>query len=184
MDIRYADVAHTVQRVTSGFRFALMYSLISVTPDTLPCASNLGNDKQLVVEVLHKWNITYKKDPSYRLLAYFLEHGYSEADLMVDKLRGKDLIRAKCLRQACQEQGFSLFLASIEQVTSGMSERRYHGYGRYGLYGGYYDDDEVDDEDDEHHQTKESCAARWVTVCSGPRFRCRRYLTGQRIRGL
>ena len=52
-------------------------------------------------------------------MVYILEHEYSEANICLDHLRGKDQLRARYLSEACQDQGFCLFFAHFEYSQSG-----------------------------------------------------------------
>ena len=52
-----------------------------------------------------------------------LEHKYTEANLKMDHLKGKDRMRALSLQRACQERGFSFLLANmVHEVMGGCEE--------------------------------------------------------------
>ncbi|MCJ1383885.1 hypothetical protein MMC17_006999 [Xylographa soralifera] len=141
----YADVEHSVQEVSSGYRFVLTYELIQQVPGPCQRAANLGTDKQKIVNALQRWQLAYRVDPIYWPLAYVLDNKYDEADLRSNRLKGQDSIKAHCLKQVCDANGFSFFLANIEQAISGSCDNSYN-YDNYDHYGGRFHN-----EDDEHH---------------------------------
>ena len=66
-----------------------------------PFALNLGNDRQDIIDILQEWSVAYSQDSCYWSLVYMLENQYWETYLRFDNLRGNDLARVKCVRQAC-----------------------------------------------------------------------------------
>ena len=144
---RYADVEHAVQKIASGHRLVLTYNLINRATGESRCAASLGNDKQMVVKALRDWNSSHQQLPRYWPLAYMLEHKYTEANLRFDHLKGHDRVRAHCLQEACGEQGFSLFLANLEQTIMGGCEENYRSH--------YYDLSEDEDENGHHNIDEE-----------------------------
>ncbi|MCJ1432049.1 hypothetical protein MMC27_001405 [Xylographa pallens] len=140
----YADVEHAVQRIASGHRLVLTYNLVNRATEESRCAASLGNDKQMVVKALQGWNSAYQQLPRYWPLAYMLEHKYTEANLRFDHLKGRDRVRAHCLQEACGEEGFSLFLANLEQTIIGSCEENYRSH--------YY---ETSDDEDGHHNIED-----------------------------
>ncbi|MCJ1401326.1 hypothetical protein MMC11_004538 [Xylographa trunciseda] len=141
----YADVEHAVQRVASGHRLVLTYNLINRATGESRCAASLGKDKQMIADALLEWSSAHQQNWRYWPLAYMLEHKYTEANLRFDHLKGNDRVRAHCLQDACREQGFSLFIANLEQTIIGACEENYRSH--------YYDDSS--EEEDAHHYIDE-----------------------------
>lgn len=52
-------------------------------------------------------------------MVYIREHEYSESNICLDHLKGKDQLRARYLSEACRDQGFCLFFAHFEYSQSG-----------------------------------------------------------------
>lgn len=120
----YADVNHSVSKVKSGHRLVLTYNLIRQTPESSRMASVLDDHKQNLDKVLAVWGkqdreIESHYDYVFEKMVYILEHEYTEANISLDHLKGKDQLRARYLSKACQDQGFCLFLAHFEYSQSG-----------------------------------------------------------------
>ena len=135
----YADMNHSVSRVKSGHRLVLTYNLIRQASDSSQIASVLDDHKQNLDKVLALWRkqdleIGSCSDNSYEKLVYILEHEYSEANICLDNLKGKDQLRTRNLLEACQDQGFCLFFAHFEYSLSGSvdeyEDNPSWGYGR------------------------------------------------------
>ena len=136
----YADVNHLVTKVESGHRLVLTYNLMRQESHSSRVASILDNHRQNLGRVLAAWHQPKRKDESpfdhgFKQLVYILEHEYSEANICVDQLKGKDHLRMQYLLQACQDQDFSLFFAHIEYSQSGSIEEEYNdGYDSTGFH--------------------------------------------------
>ena len=131
----YADVNHSVTKVESGHRLVLTYNLMRQESDSSRVPSILDNHRQSLGKVLAAWhppNMEQESpfDDGFKQLVYILEHEYSEANICLDQLKGKDQLRTRYLLEACQDQGFSLFFAHIEYSKSGsIEEEDYDVYG-------------------------------------------------------
>ena len=120
----YADVNHSVSKIESGHRLVLTYNLIHQASDTKRMATVLDDHKQNLDKVLALWS---KQDCEMEQhseyvddkLVYILEHEYSEANICLDHLKGKDQLRARYLSEACRDQKFCLFFAHFEYIRSG-----------------------------------------------------------------
>ena len=135
----YADMNHSVSKVESGHRLVLTYNLIRLASDSSQITSVLNDHKQNLDKVLALWR---KQDlrfgshsfNSYEKLVYILEHEYSEANICLDNLKGKDQLRTRNLLEACQDQGFCLYFAHFEYTLSGSvdeyEDNPNWGYGR------------------------------------------------------
>ena len=120
----YADVNHSVSKVESGHRLVLTYNLIRQASGSSHIASALDDHKQNMNRVLEFWGkqdreIGSHSDHVYEKMVYILEHEYSQANLSLRHLKGKDQLRAHYLAEACQDQGFCLFLAHFEYSRLG-----------------------------------------------------------------
>jgi|ERR1700722_13657519 len=146
----YTDVVHEVKPVTSGYRLVLSYNLIhtakGIPKPTLPRAHIAVSTLR---HVLHKWSKGgYDQDSP--MLAYLLQHQYSEVNLKSTMLKGKDLYLIAHLRGVAEEFNFALCLANLEYkligYADGPGEYGYHKRSRY--YHGYsgYGEDDDDDE--------------------------------------
>ncbi|KAK4695493.1 hypothetical protein P7C71_g2269, partial [Lecanoromycetidae sp. Uapishka_2] len=120
----YADVNHSVLKIESGHRLVLTYNLIHQASKSSRMASMLDDHKQNLDKVLALWNkqdreVESHYDYVYEKMVYILEHEYSEANICLEHLKGKDQLRARYLSEACQDQGFCLFFAHFEYSQSG-----------------------------------------------------------------
>lgn len=132
----YADVNHTVSKVDSGHRLVLTYNLIHQASESSRAATALDDHKQNLDKVLTLWSkqdreVELHSDYVYGKMVYILEHKYSEANICLDHLKGKDQLRARYLSEACQNQGFCLFFAHFEYIQAGSVEEDEGGYHRY-----------------------------------------------------
>ncbi|SLM34722.1 hypothetical protein LPUS_03647 [Lasallia pustulata] len=112
----YSDVTHEVKPVTSGVRCCLTYNLISTGPATVQSATDIQNEKMKLKETLASW--TSDADlPDMQ--AYMLDYRYTEANLKYESMKGRDRLRAQCLKEICAETGFCFYLAQMEYTVSG-----------------------------------------------------------------
>jgi hypothetical protein len=142
----YADVLHEVKPVTSGYRLVLTYNLIRqhatdkgpVTPGTSV------EDQYSLIAALTKYNEQLQHfDDLPNFLVYRLEHQYTQAGLRADRLKGQDLGRLQCLKEAADELGFGLYLANMEkEITKTDDSFQEHLY-RYTGYGNTSDEEEL-----------------------------------------
>ncbi|KAJ3867375.1 hypothetical protein EV359DRAFT_78625 [Lentinula novae-zelandiae] len=158
----YTDVQHEVKPITSGYRLALSYNLVHVTPGVPPpILPDMHSSIMSLRRVLKKWR-TYKyPDIEPNIMCHILSHKYSPAGLSTGfkVLKGKDSYLVAQLMPLAAEQEFFVGLANLTYHQTGTADgdggygdyyKRRRGYGRYG-YGryGYYDSDCDDDDDEE-----------------------------------
>ncbi|KAI4233530.1 MAG: hypothetical protein LQ349_004358 [Xanthoria aureola] len=132
----YADVNHSIQPVTSGYRLVLTYNLIHHSGDLGKARppSVLEDRNSLIDSAFMSWKkLLDDDDEGSEELVYLFDHQYSEANFGLDFLKGEDQVRGLHLHDACKKHGFNLFLAHFEH-----SERS---------------KDEGDDDDDEDEWT-------------------------------
>ena len=67
-------------------------------------------------------------------LVYILEHGYSEANVCLDHLKGKDKLRGRYLADACRDQGFCLFLAPFQHAKPGGCDEEQYNIAHISFY--------------------------------------------------
>jgi len=148
----YTDVKHEVKPVTSGYRLALSYNLIHGAPSDVPMPTlpEMGNAMARIRRVLRKWrDERYEELPDMPLLAYLLNHEYSQHDLGrgLKALKGVDAHRVRTLRDVAEELGYLVILARLEHNVSGAADDSYHHRrSRYSHYDYDYDDDDEDED--------------------------------------
>ncbi|KAG9238196.1 hypothetical protein BJ875DRAFT_437669 [Amylocarpus encephaloides] len=115
----FSDVTHEVKPVISGHRLVLTYNLVhrSLGPRDLSASSDSTGAK--LGALFSEWKEGLHKSPYTRLVAYELEHQYTDASLCLGGLKGKDQVVGMSLQQVCKEFGFSFYLANFEQTIYG-----------------------------------------------------------------
>lgn len=155
MQIRYADVLHSVEPVTSGYRVVLTYNLVAKGFQPPPSLQSLRVHVDQVKHTLKRW----KKVGSPEFLVYNLEHNYTNASIRASDLKGTDVHRVQCMMHLQQELGLRLCLGSLEKSIFGSCDS---GYG-----GGYgWSDDDGEDEDDEEFHAIDEELENSVTLLS------------------
>lgn len=95
---------HEITEVTSGYRLILTYNLINANPDNpVKVPTALAAKMKELEEALLLWKDNYKKSASKSptVLAYILEHLYTEQSLSYSGLKGGDRLRGGCLVKSC-----------------------------------------------------------------------------------
>ena len=153
----YADVNHSVKPVISGYRLVLTYNILHVSSDLASSRppSILDDHKGNINKALAEWNSRFDgaASPASRLL-YMMEHEYSEANIGMGLLKGKDQLRASCLFDAAQQNGFHLFFAHFVHTRSGGCDEDYYGHCGYS----------EDDGDDSTHVIVDEVDSSWKLV--------------------
>jgi hypothetical protein len=161
-------VLHEVQPVVSGRRLVLTYNLVNVfNPAMKGSALRPGNDR--LRHLLSSWlkSSDLQDGGNLQVLAYKLEHQYTESNMDYEALKGYDQQVVSQLKSTCSQLGWEVYLGNTEREVLGTCDDDEHGgygysgygygYGRYG-YGRYrrgYEEgedegEESDDQDDEH----------------------------------
>lgn len=124
----YTDVTHSVEPINSGYRLALSYNLIH-TSRNIPKPSLPSTHTALVKldHVLQKWRQNKYRDEDddeYSMIAYLLQHQYSEADLRrgVKSLKGQDAHKLANVRSVVENLGFLAYLGNLEFNIVGYPE--------------------------------------------------------------
>lgn len=121
----YTDVVHEVKPITSGYRLALSYNLIHTSPGIpRPTLPNMHAAVSRIHHILHKWSKgAYDESKSRRdIVAYLLEHEYSQHNLKMGALKGKDAHLVANIRAAAEDQDFMIGLANLEYQVSGTAD--------------------------------------------------------------
>lgn len=141
---RYADVLHSVQPVTSGYRVVLTYNLVAKGIHAPPSLQSLQIHIDQVRHTLKKW--MRSREPEF--LVYTLQHKYTHASIRASELKGTDVHRVRCIMHLQKELGLKLCLGSLEKSVFGSCDGGYSGYNGW-------DDDEDDEDDGGHHHIDE-----------------------------
>lgn len=71
-------------------------------------------EKAKFQHILQDWNRRYEAgQPTLGKLAYILEHKYSEANLRLDRLKGRDRLLGRYLKELCAKENFVLLLGNM-----------------------------------------------------------------------
>ena len=131
--LRYADVEYAVRPIKSGFRLVLTYNLVQ-SASNVPISPFSSCDATARLGALFRlWNdhLLKKQSNPTRLMAYVLQHRYTEANLTLHHLKGQDRAKAEIVREACANHGIDFYLANLEYLKTG------------GCEGSGYDDEDV-----------------------------------------
>ncbi|KAI1433390.1 hypothetical protein GGR50DRAFT_504883 [Xylaria sp. CBS 124048] len=105
----FSDVTHEIKPILEGHRLVLIYNIIR-TNNGASSARSLVRQDQMLQGALAKLNT---RDSTLERLLYFLEFKYSQANLRMDHLKGRDRAICHALRAACTNNGWYLFLANV-----------------------------------------------------------------------
>jgi len=117
----YTDVTHQVKPVTSGYRLAVSYNLVNTSPAIpSPHLPDMHSAVEAVEAIFRKWRKGgYNPGGSSDIIAYILDHKYSQASLEFAALKGKDATLISNIRGVAEKQGVSLRLGFLECELSG-----------------------------------------------------------------
>lgn len=125
----YADVTHEIKPVQNGHRLVLIYNIIQTGNAGPKSAASFEKQDARIDNAVARLLASDKP----RRILYFLEHDYSQANLRLDHLKGRDRAVAQSVEKACANNGCYLFLCNITKRTTGMEES---GYDDEDLYRG------------------------------------------------
>ncbi|KAI9763849.1 MAG: hypothetical protein M1840_009033 [Geoglossum simile] len=117
----YAKVTHEVTRVTSGYRFSLIYNLI-YTPSGAPLFTAVPDgEEDDLRRAFDLWreSLSRNEKASPNKLIYVLDRNYSNEGLGARALVGNDRVKALCLQKACMGADFFLYLSNLERTVRG-----------------------------------------------------------------
>ncbi|KAF0329831.1 hypothetical protein GQ607_003004 [Colletotrichum asianum] len=144
----YSDVSHEVLPVTWGHRVVLTYNLALDPSMPLPSAGLRRAETQKLRHSLRKWlngSLPGKSDTDH--LYYRLDHEYTEANISMAALKGRDYAVVQTLDDLSTELEFDVFLAALELKEEGTVEYDHGGY--------RYKDDDWDDDDEGWHELED-----------------------------
>ena len=141
----YTDVMHKAKPITSGYRLALTYNLIHISPGIpRPTLPTMHNAIAELPAVLRRWSEHQYPDCKLKVVAYLLAHRYSEVNLTMGALKGEDAHRISHLRPIAEELGYIIGLATLSSTNTnpaddcrgdrgnwdylGRKRRRLHGH--------------------------------------------------------
>ncbi|QDU93759.1 2OG-Fe(II) oxygenase [Lignipirellula cremea] len=113
----FNDCRHAVERVLSGYRLAMHYSVVAAK-----AWKRKGEEKEVVddsigsvAQLLHAW----REASLDHKLAVTLEHTYSLQGLRFDRLQGADRSRSATLLAAAEQCGFHAHVAMVTHYVTG-----------------------------------------------------------------
>lgn len=116
----YSDVTHEIKPLSSGYRLVITYNLLQQRGS--PPSAGLFIEQQAQLQaLLQKWACAFQ---SKTRVIYRLDHKYSQSSLSIQNMKGRDAQLVRCLKQACQEAGFYVFLAILTK-TEGCEDEDY-----------------------------------------------------------
>lgn len=117
----YADVTHEIKPIRNGHRLVLIYSIIQTGNVGPNSAESFDKQDARIGNALARLLSSHKP----RRIMYLLEHKYSEANLCLDHLKGRDGAVAHSLEKVCAINGCYLFLCNITKRRSDFEELDY-----------------------------------------------------------
>lgn len=129
----YADCYHEIKPITAGHRICLVYNLAIKNRKQQPLFNDSLVNFSAVCDVLDKYASSNAPQP---LIAYLLEHHYTEQNLSLNNLKGNDHNKAHTLMQAAKSCNFEAYLCLVTYYRN--------SYGDVS-YGNMYDDAEEED---------------------------------------
>ncbi|KAJ7611654.1 hypothetical protein FB45DRAFT_313462 [Roridomyces roridus] len=119
----YHGVDCLIKPVESGRRLALSYRLVAIDdqrPQLPTMPEKLGELKRF----LRQWSDIqeYEPDAAPSIIAYPLQHEYRDNDLRADTLKLEDRHRVIHLKFVCDELGFQLGLATLDDHLIGTAD--------------------------------------------------------------
>jgi len=103
--------------VKSGYRLVLTYNLIRTDYQGPGSANAISDEKASLRSVLKEWKRRYKAgQPTSEKLLYILDHKYSEANLCLESLKGRDVILGRILKESCDKEDFLLLFANMTKT--------------------------------------------------------------------
>jgi hypothetical protein len=136
----YSDVDHEVLPVVSGYRWVLTYNLVSNSADLRPTIDTQIRPPELLRDTIEEWLSDPLEDRKYRVVYSKLDHKYTQANISLDALKGRDKAQVQALQSISSELPVEIFLAVIEKEETGTCEYDYSRYSRRRYNDDYYTD--------------------------------------------
>ncbi|KAK2014117.1 2OG-Fe(II) oxygenase superfamily protein [Colletotrichum eremochloae] len=129
----YSDVQHEVLPIMHGYRVVLTYNLTIDQTAERPSAGLLRSETRMLRHTLRRWLRTGVESEEVSHVYYGLDHEYTEANVSLKTLKGRDLAVVQTLQELASELEFYVLLALTEKMEMGPAEP--HGYDpRYDTY--------------------------------------------------
>lgn len=139
----YSDVHHEVLPVVSGYRWVLTYNLFSDSLGLDPLIDMQIHPAGVLRETVKEWLSEPIEDREAKIVYSKLDHKYTQANISLDALKGRDKAQVQALQRISSELPVEIFLAVIEKQVEGECEYDHTRYSRR-RYGGYNDDYDTD----------------------------------------
>jgi hypothetical protein len=149
----YSDVVHEVLPVRSGYRWVLTYNLCIDPSRPCPTACLHTDEARHLHRILKAWlNQNTREERQLSHAYYRLDHEYTQANISLNALKGRDLASVHLLREISNDLNLEIFLAVIakRQMGSCRYEDRYSRKS-YRSYKSYYDNIYLDNYGVGHH---------------------------------
>ena len=127
----YADCQHEIKKVTAGNRLCLVYNLLYKESKSFLVPPDNSLLVNRVVAAVKQWNADAEGPP---VLAYILEHMYTETSLSFKSLKNLDRAVGDLLVSASNEIGFDLYLAHVNLEQDWGTSNAYCSERDYELY--------------------------------------------------
>ncbi|MDE0105719.1 MAG: 2OG-Fe(II) oxygenase [Bryobacterales bacterium] len=123
----YSDCRHETRPLTMGHRVSLVFNLIlsGDRPPGAGLAPDYGGQVDAIEALLAGWS---RRADGTDKLVWLLDHGYSQAGLSFDALKGVDAAVADVLAQAAGRSDCCLHSAILHIREMGTPEYEYYGY--------------------------------------------------------
>ncbi|KAI1332138.1 hypothetical protein F5Y16DRAFT_214404 [Xylariaceae sp. FL0255] len=122
----YADVTHEIKLVQEGYRLVLIYNIIQTGDGVGPASATAFDEQDMRIDDALARLIS---SHTPRRLIQILEHKYSQANLCLSHLKGRDRAIGRSLEKSCSKNNCYLFLCNVTKVKSDWEEYGYGGYG-------------------------------------------------------
>ena len=116
-------MVHEIKPVTAGYRLVITYNLVR-TGYRGPTSGNVVISERIRLKsILEEWHERETaKRPTLKKLVYVMDHKYTEANLRLERLKGRDLLIGQYLSKAFEETGFNMFFGSMKLTISNVGE--------------------------------------------------------------
>lgn len=123
----YADCYHEVKPITSGYRFSLIYNLAIADRVKQPSLSHQVKIVDQIDASILAWSQNGGDNP---VLAYLLDHSYTEQNLAINNLKNNDFAKASILLGSAEKNNCKAFLCLVSYLEESYGDCEY-SYSRY-----------------------------------------------------
>lgn len=115
----YSDVSHEILPVTSGYRWVLTYNLTINSSEGRPSAALQRSEKRAIRHTLRRWLAESEESRKNRQIYHVLDHEYTEANVSLGTMKGRDLAQLQALTEICSALPCEIFFTFLEKVHMG-----------------------------------------------------------------